>query len=89
MACVQSRVETTQVKIMLSIVAAGCAAVNGKIVAAGCAAVNGKMVAASAGGRQWKSAYMAKRLFPAGAYIIQRVRIRWASSLIREEPCTF
>ena len=59
------------------------------IVAAGCAAVNGKMVAASAGGRQWKSAYMAKRLFPAGAYIIQRVRIRWASRLIREEPCTF
>ena len=54
MACIQSRVETAEVKIMLSLVAAGNAAVNGK------------MIAASEGGRLRKSAYMAQQLFAAG-----------------------
>ena len=56
------------------------------VVAAGIATVNGKMVAASESGRRWKLASMAQRLFAAGA---SHLRIRWASRVIRDEPCTF
>ena len=58
------------------------------VVAAGSAAVNGKMAATSEGGRLRKSAYMAQRLFAPVLRILLRPRIRSASGVIREEPCT-
>ena len=54
MACVQYRVEKAELTIMLPVLAAGSAAVNGNVVAA------------SEGGRLRKSAYMGRRHFAAG-----------------------